>query len=227
MADSWQSMEKQRSFTYPPLYGTVDCKWYLRKIVKETCLRLAAGFPLEIDCGDQTEAFERNRPLRTSSNQDEQSLPSNPATPNHWQGEVFPAPVYSHTLATIAEERFDPNTTGYEQREDAEMVRLQRALRQSQHRLRRERRRIEASKPITGLRKASKKTTGLREASKLTTGLREASQEKLCPICLEAVCNWSLLCGHLFCEACVQQWANQSSTCPLCLAGLKGHRVYM
>ncbi|KAI4089039.1 MAG: hypothetical protein L6R37_008107 [Teloschistes peruensis] len=174
MADPWQSMEKQRSFTYPPLYGTVECKWYLRKIVKETCLRLATGFPIEIDCVDYTEAFERNRLLRTLSNHDEKSLPSDPATPNHWQGEVFAAPVYSHTLATNADERFDPNTTGYE-REDAEMIRLQRAHRKSQHRLRRERRRIEASKPTTGLRKASKKTTGLREDYKLTIGLREAS----------------------------------------------------
>ncbi|KAL8642307.1 MAG: hypothetical protein Q9228_000985 [Teloschistes exilis] len=203
-------MEKQRSFSYPPLYGTVE--W----------------FPIEIDCDDHTEALERNRSLCTPSNQDEQPLSPDPATPHHWQGELFPAPVYSHTPATNAEERFDPNTTGYEQREDAEMIRLQKALGRSEHRLRRERRRrIEASKPTTGLRKASKNTTSLGEASKPTTGLREASQEKLCPICLEAVCDWSLLCGHLFCEACVQQWAKQSLTCPLCLAGLEGHRIYM
>ncbi|KAI4193085.1 MAG: hypothetical protein LQ350_008476 [Teloschistes chrysophthalmus] len=191
MADSWQSMKKQQSFIYPPLYGTVECKWYLRKIVKEICLRLAAGFPIKIDCDDHTEALDGDRPLCTLLGQNEQPL-SDPATPHQWQGELFPGPLYFHALATNTEERFDPNITGYEQREDAETIRLQRGLRKSEHKLRRERRRrIEASKPATSLR----------ESSKPTTGLRKASQEKLCPICFEVVCNWSLLCGHFFCIA--------------------------
>lgn len=54
----------------------------------------------------------------------------------------------------------------------------------------------------------------------------EDSRSRKCPICMERHCDYSLFCGHLFCELCVRQWKADSSECPICRAPLKGHQIY-
>lgn len=153
------------------MVSTRNCVWDM--------LTTAAGWPIEIDCNDHTGGLDRKEALdtpsnHTSSNHDQQQLLTAPATPQYLQEE--PSPVPPLTLATNADEHHESDTTGYEQREDAQTIRLQRALRKSEARLRRERRRrIEVSKRVH--RRPHK------------SDRHEASQGKLCPICLEAVCN--------------------------------------
>lgn len=48
-----------------------------------------------------------------------------------------------------------------------------------------------------------------------------------CPICVDNHCDYSLYCGHLFCEECINRWKGDSSKYPIYQAALKGYRIYL
>ena len=59
--------------------------------------------------------------------------------------------------------------------------------------------------------------------------LRRASQRRIleCPICFEQPDCWvTLLCGHLFCKKCIEEWIGnleRPNTCPICRKSITGH----
>ncbi|EOD24412.1 hypothetical protein EMIHUDRAFT_238555 [Emiliania huxleyi CCMP1516] len=62
-------------------------------------------------------------------------------------------------------------------------------------------------------------------------GIGEPSCKSLCPICLEALPalagRTACPCGHVYCSACIQRWAEVSATpyahasCPLCRSDIE------
>ena len=44
-----------------------------------------------------------------------------------------------------------------------------------------------------------------------------------CPVCLDPLTGVTatLVCGHLFCKACITDWARTQTTCPTCRATLQ------
>ena len=39
---------------------------------------------------------------------------------------------------------------------------------------------------------------------------------KICPICLEEGCNWSLPCKHYYHKKCIKKWFDFNKSCPYC-----------
>ena len=45
---------------------------------------------------------------------------------------------------------------------------------------------------------------------------REGGSDEQCPICIDRYVNVTLKCSHRFCNKCIDQWAKEKSTCPIC-----------
>jgi deltex-like protein len=44
----------------------------------------------------------------------------------------------------------------------------------------------------------------------------EVRSEELCLICVDRKVNTTLKCNHSFCKKCIEEWAKQKATCPIC-----------
>ncbi|KAL8651103.1 MAG: hypothetical protein Q9210_003443 [Variospora velana] len=88
-----------------------------------------------------------------------------------------------------------------------------------QAKLQRARYRIQASK-----RRADERRRAQEERRRLS---RERRQSTLCPICWRNGCDYSLLCGHLYCRDCIGVLEQNYSKCPKCRGSLEGHRIYI